>query len=156
MNDGWNINAGIDESNAKEGIVFLPKDAFFSAEMIRSHLKKRFHVKKIGVIVTDTKSLPLRVGTIGRSIGFAGFEPIKSYIGKKDIFGRKSRVTKSNFVDALSAAAVMIMGEGNEKTPIAIIENAPVKFISRPLLAKEKILSISPNKDIFAAVYKVC
>jgi len=152
VNDEWCINAGVDESNAKNKIVLLPKNAFKVAEQIRKNLKKRFSLKHLGVIITDTKSIPLRVGTIGRSIAYIGFNPLKSYIGKKDLFGRKSRLTQSNIADALAASAVLVMGEGDEQIPIIIIKNAPVKFTNKN--PKKHInLAHLPKTDIYAQVY---
>ena len=149
----WRINAGIDESNAKDKIILLPKNPFETAELIQKKLIKKFNLKRLGILITDTKSLPLRIGTIGKAIGYAGFKPLKNYIGKKDLFGRKSRYTQSNIADALAASAVLIMGEGNEQVPIVIIRNAPIQFISKKISDKYKNLSISPEKDIYANVY---
>ncbi|MEK7582601.1 MAG: coenzyme F420-0:L-glutamate ligase [Patescibacteria group bacterium] len=155
--DGWCINAGADESNANGGIILLPKNAQKTAEAIRKKFVRHFSHKHLGVLITDTKSVPLRVGTIGRAIGYAGFEPLKSYIGEKDLFGRKGRFTQSNVADALAASAVFIMGEGDEQTPIAIIRDAPVHFINikqksaRPAHAN---LVISPGADIYAGAFR--
>ena len=92
---------------------------------------------------------------MGRSIGYAGFEPLKSYVGKKDLFGRKSRFTQSNIADALAASAVVVMGEGNEQTPVAILRDAPVRFTKqRGVNKKSPSLVLLPEKDIYAVVYK--
>ncbi|MDD4803923.1 MAG: coenzyme F420-0:L-glutamate ligase [Candidatus Pacebacteria bacterium] len=152
-NDGWIINAGVDESNADKKVILLPKDSFKTAEILHKKLKRYFSLKKLGVLITDTRSVPLRVGTIGRALGYAGFKPLKSYIDKPDIFGRKSRVTVSNVADALASTAVLVMGEGNEQTPISLIKNPPVIFVSKPLLKKMKCLAFPPEKDIFSKVF---
>lgn len=153
--DGWCLNAGIDESNADGQLILAPTNPFITAKQIRRHLIKKFKLKQLGLIITDTKSLPLRQGTIGRTLGYAGFEALKSYVGKKDLFGRASRLTETNIADALSASAVLVMGEGSEQTPLAIIKDAPVKFTNKDIsLSKEKNLSLPPDKDIFAKVYK--
>lgn len=153
-NNEWHINAGIDESNAKDKIILLPKNPFKVAKLIQKKLIKKFRLKFLGILITDTKSLPLRVGTIGRAIGYAGFKPLKNYIGRKDLFGRKSRYTQSNIADALAASAVLIMGEGNEQIPIVIIRNSPAQLISKKISDKKyKNLSIPPEKDIFTYVY---
>jgi coenzyme F420-0:L-glutamate ligase len=151
--DGWGINAGVDESNAENSLILLPKDSFASAEMLLNNLKKYYSVQRLGVLITDTRSIPLRVGTVGRALGFAGFLPTKSYIGKKDLFGRESRVTISNHADALASAAVLVMGEGNEQTPIAIISHAPVEFTLKSLSEDDQQLAFPPEKDIFSKVY---
>lgn len=151
---GWEINAGVDESNADEGLILLPKDSWQSAEKLQTELKEMFGIKNLGVIISDTKSIPLRIGTVGRVIGCAGFLPIKSYVGEKDLYGRKSRVTISNIADALATSAVLMMGEGDEQTPLAIIKNAPVSFTDKSLNKKDKELNLSPEQDIFSYVYK--
>ena len=154
MNDGWGINAGVDESNADAELILLPKNPNKTAEVLLHKLKKYYSIQKLGILITDTRSVPLRVGTIGRAIGYAGFKPLKNYIGKDDLFGRKSRVTQSNIPDALAASATFVMGEGNEQTPLAVVSGAPIQFTSKALSEKMKHLSLSPEKDIFSQIYK--
>ncbi len=153
QNNEWGINAGVDESNADNELILLPQHVFTTAEEIQKKLCKTFSLKYLGVLITDTRSIPLRIGTVGRPIGFAGFHPIKSYIGENDLYGRKSRITQSNLVDALAAAAVLTMGEGAERCPLAIITDAPVIFTSTQLPKKKHILSLSPEEDIYARLY---
>src|ERR1700733_13786835 len=38
------VNAGIDESNAKRGMILLPKDSFASAKMLRSSLLQKYKI----------------------------------------------------------------------------------------------------------------
>jgi coenzyme F420-0:L-glutamate ligase len=154
-NEGWCINAGVDESNANHRVIMLPNNIFKVADELKEKLSEHYGIKKLGILITDTKSLPLRVGTIGRALGYAGFEPLKNYIGKKDLFGKKSRITKSNIADALSASAVLNMGEGDEQIPIVVIKNAPVKFTKKKFVNnKSSGLSILPEKDIYSYIYK--
>jgi F420-0:gamma-glutamyl ligase len=153
MADGWCINAGIDESNAQQSLILLPKNPFKTAETLYRKCKKKYSLTHFGIILTDTRSTPLRVGTLGRAIGYAGFKPLKSYIGKKDLFNRKSRITQSNIVDALAGAAVCTMGEGSEQTPLGIISDAPVLFSKKTLSKKDKNLFLPPEKDIFSAIF---
>src|SRR3989339_1128917 len=153
--DGWCLNAGVDESNADSQLILLPTKPFQTAEKIRRFLLKKFSLKQLGVIITDTKSLPLRVGTVCRALSYTGFEPIKSYVGQSDLFGRKSRLTESNIADALATSAGLLMGEGDEQTPLVIIKKAPVKFTNKNFSkSKNKGLSQPPEKDIFAKVFK--
>lgn len=147
----WCINAGIDESNAKNKIILLPKNPFKVAQQIQKNLKKHFSIKHLGIIITDTKSTPLRKGTIGRPIAWIGFKPLKSYIGRKDLFGRKSRLTQSNVADSLAASAVLVMGEGNEQIPLILIKNAPVEFVDKKI--KKQSLAFPPKTDIFAKIF---
>ena len=62
-------------------------------------------------------------------------------------------MSQSNIVDSLAAAAVLKMGEGDEQTPMAIIEDVgPIKFseIKNP----EKLLKININQDIYNPLLK--
>lgn len=126
-------SAGIDKSNADGYFVLWPSNPEKSAKKIWKFLKDKFKVKNLGVIITDSHTVPLRRGLIGISIAHFGFVPLYDYRGQKDIFGEKLHVSQSNIPDSLASAAVLIMGEGKEQTPIAIITNLPksVKFTGR-------------------------
>lgn len=41
-NQGWCINAGIDESNVQNGCITLPEDPFAYAQTLLTQLKKRY------------------------------------------------------------------------------------------------------------------
>ncbi|MFY9484334.1 MAG: coenzyme F420-0:L-glutamate ligase [Patescibacteria group bacterium] len=116
-------SAGIDESNGNGYYILWPNNPQKTAVATRKWLAKRFKLNNVGVIITDSKTTPLRWGTTGVALGYSGFEGIKNYVGKKDIFGRALEVTKANVVDPLAAMAVLAMGEGAEQTPIAILED---------------------------------
>lgn len=149
-------SAGIDESNADGYYILWPSDPQKTANEIRKYLKKRFKLKKIGVIITDSKTTPLRWGTSGVAIAHSGFCGLNSYIGKSDIFGRKLKMTKANIMDALAASAVLVMGEGSEQTPLAIIVDVLfVKFQVRDPSRKElRGLKIKMDDDLYAPMLK--
>src|SRR6266508_2193439 len=69
--------------------------------------------------ITDSKTAPLRVGVTGVTLAYSGFQALNDYVGTKDLFGRAWRMIKVNVVDALATAAVLVMGEGSEQTPLA-------------------------------------
>lgn len=117
--------AGIDESNANGHYILLPKDPFKSAKDIQEYLKTRFGLAHVGVLVTDSHSAPLRRGALGVSIGYAGFAPTVNYVGKPDLFGREMKIEVGNMVDALAAAAGVVMGETDECQPVVIIRDVP-------------------------------
>ncbi|MEX1052423.1 MAG: coenzyme F420-0:L-glutamate ligase [Patescibacteria group bacterium] len=112
--------AGIDESNSAGYYTLWPKNPQKTANKLRNYLKKKFNLNKVGVIITDSRIIPLRWGTIGVAIAHSGFLAMKNYIGTPDLFGRTLEVSTSNIADALATAAVLVMGEGSEQTPIAI------------------------------------
>ena len=115
-------NAGIDESNVKEGFAtLLPLDSDTSAKNIR---KKIFeHAKKdVAVIISDTFGRPFRMGQTNCAIGISGLTPVIDYEGTQDTFGKTLRVTAIAIADELSAASELVMGK-TLKTPVAIIRN---------------------------------
>ncbi|MBX9765228.1 coenzyme F420-0:L-glutamate ligase [Patescibacteria group bacterium] len=124
-------NAGIDESNGNGKIILLPKDSYQSAARLRAALKRKYKIKKLGVIIVDSEPIPRRKGVIGIALGYAGFKGVKDYKGKKDLFGRKFKFSSSNIADSLATTAMLTMGEGSERQPLAIILNAPVVFTEK-------------------------
>jgi len=149
--------AGIDESNGAGYFILWPKNLQKTANEIRKYLGRKFSVKKIGVIITDSKTTPLRWVTTGIAIVHSGFTALNNYIGKPDIFGRKFKVTKANVLDALAASAVLVMGEGAEQTPLAVIEDVPfVKFQNRDPSEKElKDFCINIEDDLYGPLLKI-
>jgi coenzyme F420-0:L-glutamate ligase len=141
------INAGIDESNGSGHYILWPKDPMASAAYIRKYLMEKNSITHLGVVITDSRTMPLRWGVFGTAIAHAGFMGLKNYIGTKDIFSRKLIHTQANIAEGLAAAAVLVMGEGDECTPVAIIEDVPfVEFTDRPNI----IDTIALEADIYA------
>lgn len=143
-------SAGIDESNADGKLILLPKDSFKTAATLRLKLKKQFKLKQLGVIITDSRTIPLRAGTTGVSLGYAGLQGLKQYRGQKDIFGRKFEFARVSVVDSLAAAAVLEMGEGNECQPLALIKEAPLKFQNQ---INRHELDIDIEEDMYAPFF---
>jgi F420-0:gamma-glutamyl ligase len=114
-------SAGIDMSNGKGHMVLWPKEPMKMAKEIYTYLKKRYGLKELGVLITDSHVVMMRTGVVGVSIGHFGFNPVKPYMGEPDIFGRILQYERTNIADALAATAVLEMGEGVEQTPLAII-----------------------------------
>ncbi|MFH1029897.1 MAG: coenzyme F420-0:L-glutamate ligase [bacterium] len=124
-------SAGIDESNANGKLILLPKDSFKTARELRKKLQHKYGVKRLGVLITDSHTAPMRKGVTGIALGYAGFCGIKDYRGLRDIFGRKFKFSQVNIADSLAVAAVLVMGEGNEQYPLSIIKEAPVEFCDK-------------------------
>lgn len=144
-------NAGVDESNANGKLILLPKDSYKSAQLIRAYLRKKFRLKKLGVIITDSRLLPLRAGVVGISLGYAGFKGIKNYIGKPDLFGRPFEFSKTDIADSLATAAVLVMGEGTEKQPLCVISDAPIEFTNK---INRTELKIDIKEDIYKPLFE--
>ncbi|MBI4101402.1 MAG: coenzyme F420-0:L-glutamate ligase [Candidatus Nealsonbacteria bacterium] len=148
--------AGIDESNGAGYFILWPKDPQGTANQVRRYLISRFSIQNAGVIITDSKTTPLRWGTTGASVAQSGFSTLNDYIGKPDIFGRKLKVTKANIADALASSAVLVMGEGSEQTPLAIIKDIPfVRFQRRNPSQKEiKEARINMADDLYGPLLR--
>jgi len=142
--------AGIDESNANGYYILWPNSIQKTAKKIALFLRNKFHLKKLGVIITDSHSIILRRGTIGICIGFYGFEPLNDYRGQPDIFARQLKITQANVADALAVLSVLSMGEGKEQTPIAVIEDIDfINFTDKYYSEKNNPILVPREEDIY-------
>jgi coenzyme F420-0:L-glutamate ligase/coenzyme F420-1:gamma-L-glutamate ligase len=139
-------NSGVDQSNAKDEFtaILLPLDPDKSASRIRKSLLRMLG-KQVAVVVTDTFGRPFRNGQTNVAIGVAGILPLKSYIGKSDMYGKTLRVTEIAIVDEISSAAELVMGKAN-RVPVAIVRGCEFE--------QERKASIGPllrdkSKDLF-------
>ncbi len=120
-------NAGVDESNVKEGYAtLLPINSDISAQTIRNKIKEQTN-KNVAVIISDTFGRPFRMGQTNCAIGISGLNPIMNYAGTLDSFGKILRITEIAVADELSAAAELVMGKAL-KCPIAIIRDYSFKI----------------------------
>lgn len=144
-------SAGVDESNADGKLVLLPRDSFAAAEVLREKLRRRFDLKNLGVLVTDSRLLPLRAGVVGVALGYAGFKGVRDYRGAKDIFGRAMQYSRTDVADSLATAAVLEIGEGAEQQPLCVIENAPVEYIE---VVDRNELHIDIKDDVYRPLFE--
>lgn len=146
-------DAGIDRSNGRGYYILWPKNTKKLLREIRAFLKKKYQIKKLGLIAIDSHLIPLRAGTVGISTGFFGFKPWKDYRGKPDIFGRRLKYTRANIVDPLAAICALLMGEGNEQSPILLVRGLNfVKFTNHDMT---RDLFYPPHMDIYKPLLKV-
>lgn len=148
--------AGIDESNANGFYILWPKDPKRSAKEIYKWTRKTYKVKDIGIVITDSHSIPLRRGVLGFALSHYGFAPLNDYRGKRDLFGRAFHISQTNVADGLASAAVVAMGEGAEQTPLALITDIPfVSFISKPKRSKKEFSSfeVPMKEDLYAPFF---
>jgi len=122
---GWVcLNAGIDKSNVSaESDLYslLPEDPDESARRIRREIM-RLTGKNVGVVICDTYSRPFRRGQTEFAIGVAGVKVFRDYRGERDLFGYVLQVKNVAVVDELACAAELLMGQGNEAIPVAIVK----------------------------------
>jgi coenzyme F420-0:L-glutamate ligase len=144
--------AGIDRSNIKKGYAVLwPEEPYKEALKLWKALRKKYNLKKLGVIICDSICLPLRKGVSAIALGYAGFKGVEDVRREKDLYGNKLKVTQKAAADMLSAAANLEMGEGNESKPFVIIRNAPVKFTNA--VPKKDSLVISRKDCLYAPLH---
>lgn len=135
-------NSGVDQSNVpgEKVVALLPKDPDRSAREIRKQIELKTG-KKVAVIVSDTHGRPLRDGEINVAIGVAGLNAIRDRRGDKDLFGYTLRIKRTAIADELASAAELVMGQGDEAIPVALIrgyrfnvtEDATARDIVRPV-----------------------
>ena len=149
---GWVcLNAGVDKSNVStenDLYTLLPVDPDESARRIRGEIV-RLTGKRVGVIICDTYSRPFRRGQMEFAIGVSGVKVFKDYRGEKDLFGYVLRVKNVAIIDELACAAELLMGQGSEAVPVAI-----VKDLKRVELCEEKEssmgeLRLAEHEDFF-------
>ena len=152
MNDGVLItettqgficaNAGVDESNVKNGYVtLLPKNADATAKKLKDQVFQKIG-KDVAVLISDTFGRPFREGQTNCAIGIAGISAITDYVGTKDTFGKTLHVSAIAVADEICSAAELVMGKALN-TPIAIVRN--YKYHSSDSLAKDMIRSKSTD-----------
>lgn len=118
------VNAGLDQSNVEDHYLLLPENPQQSAGKIWRYLREAYDLKKVGVIITDSKTIPLKWGTMGAALAACGFQGLVDKVGQPDLFGRPLEMTKVNVAEGLAAAAVVEMGEVAEAQPLAVITDA--------------------------------
>jgi F420-0:gamma-glutamyl ligase len=146
-------SAGIDESNTDGFFVLWPEDPQQTANELRAFIRTRFNVKNIGVIITDSSSMPpMRAGAIGILLAHSGFLAVKQLAGTSDLFGRKFKVSQSAIGSGLAAATNVVMGEGAEQTPIALISELPFVTFQSADPTPEELVSVylDPQMDLYA------
>lgn len=117
-------NAGIDASNVADGRLLLwPRDPDASARAIRARLGGDVP-GGIAVIISDSLGRAWRMGTVGTAIGCAGIRPVRDRCGEEDLFGRVLQATRIGVADEIAAAASLVIGEGAEGIPVAVVRGA--------------------------------
>ncbi len=132
-------NAGVDRKNApKQSVVLWPSNSDASSQAIRDSIQTRLG-KKVGVVIVDSRVTPLRLGTVGLAIGCAGFQPVRDLRGTRDLSGRRIEITRHAIADGIAAAAHLVMGEADERTPFVVVRGAPALFQGRSGIGPAKL-----------------
>jgi coenzyme F420-0:L-glutamate ligase / coenzyme F420-1:gamma-L-glutamate ligase len=142
------LNAGVDKSNVEGSDTYclLPKDPKLSAARIAKRILDRTG-KIVQVIVTDTYSRPFRAGQTEFTIGASGLDPFVDYRGAKDLFGNVLKFKFVSITDELACAAELVMGQGAEGVPAAIIKGTNrIRVRTRNVGSK---LTMDRRRDLF-------
>lgn len=122
-------SAGIDESNSPSGgYLLFPKNPYASLKKLWTQLTAKRQIQKLGLLMTDSHTTPLRRGVTGAAVAHWGFKAVQDCRGKLDLYNKELKVTTINNIDALAAAAVWTMGEGSESCPLALIESTTLEW----------------------------
>jgi len=142
------LNAGIDKSNVagRDNYALLPEDPDEAARKLRTDIMK-LTGNRVSVVICDTYSRPFRRGQVEFAIGIAGIKPFKNYRGQRDLFGYVLRVKNVAIVDEIASAAELVMGQGREAIPVAIIKNLNRAEESEASSIRD--LNISKQEDLF-------
>jgi coenzyme F420-0:L-glutamate ligase / coenzyme F420-1:gamma-L-glutamate ligase len=126
-------NAGIDRSNVAgtERVLLLPSNPDASAATLHSEMAARLGVGP-AVVVSDSFGRPWRKGVTNVALGAAGLPALIDRRGETDRNGRKLEVTEVAFADLLASAAGLVMGEGSEGIPAALLTGLEWSAPARP------------------------
>jgi coenzyme F420-0:L-glutamate ligase/coenzyme F420-1:gamma-L-glutamate ligase len=116
-------NAGIDRSNVggENRVLLLPQDPDASAAQLRAKLTTSLGVE-LAVVISDSFGRPWRKGVTNVALGAAGLPSLIDRRGETDRNGRKLEVTEVAFADLIASAAGLVMGEGAEGVPAALLK----------------------------------
>ncbi len=150
------VSAGIDESNADNQYILWPSDPQKSVNDLWKFLRAHYGVKNVGVIMTDSTSRPLTWGVTGAAVAYCGFEPLKSYIDKPDLFGRLMVMEQVSVAQSLAVAGTYMTGEGDESTPIAVIADIPSIVFQDHVPTEEELTKLRGDieEDVYAPLLK--
>ena len=102
---------------------------------LASDLREELQAQRTGaasrVIINDSHGRAWRNGTVGVAIGASGMPALLDLRGEPDLFGRALRITQVGFADELAAAASLLMGQGDEGTPIVLIRGVQLRAARR-------------------------
>lgn len=155
--EAFEINSGVDIKNSPIGLetVDIPNPNKVAGE-IRSQILGMIG-KKLGILIIDSNWYPLRNGSIGFTVGLAGFEPSKNCTidengnPAKDIYGRPVPLARHDVADDIAAAAHLLIGEAGERVGVVLARNTPAQFSDNPDYSS---LFLSPKECTIMRTFK--
>jgi coenzyme F420-0:L-glutamate ligase/coenzyme F420-1:gamma-L-glutamate ligase len=127
-------NAGVDHSNVAspdgqpgEWVLLLPENPDASAMRLRKEIQDSTGAN-IGILIIDSHGRAWRLGTVGITIGIAGFPALLDMRGKPDLYGNTLVVTQVGLADEVAAGASALMGQADEGRPIVHVRGLPYEL----------------------------
>ncbi len=121
-------NAGLDQSNAGEGMIIgWPEDPVKSVGQLQRDLSEKTG-GAVGIVLSDSCSMPRRKGVIAVALTVAGFDPLVNQEGRTDLYGRALGMTTEAVADQLATAANAVMGNADQSIPAAVIRDHNIPF----------------------------
>lgn len=142
-------NAGIDQSNLgdkrSDEALLLPENPDASAARLADDLSERTGCR-VGVVISDSFGRPWRYGVTQVAIGAAAMPALIDRRGQADRDGRVLQVTQIAIGDMVACAAGLVMGEGAEGIPVAIVRGVEIgEAKDRPASDIVRV----PDEDLF-------
>jgi F420-0:gamma-glutamyl ligase len=149
INHAFALNAGLDPYG--NYYVLLPFNPQQIAKELHDYLKQKYKLDKLGIIITDSHSTPLRRGVMGYAVGYHGINPINDPKGRADYSSNTV-----NVVDSLASMGVLYLGESQHaeapSTPIVIAMNIDiVEFTEKDY---SHLFFVDSKEDLFAPLMK--
>lgn len=148
-------NAGLDESNvAANFAIGWPRDPVASVRRLQSALLRHSVIATptppLAVIITDSCCRPRRLGVTAFALASCGIDPLSPQAGKKDLFGKKLRITTEAIADQLATAANFVMGNAGQGIPAVIIRDHDLPCTD----FCDWVSGIDPQEDLFAPLLR--
>ncbi|MDX9730976.1 MAG: coenzyme F420-0:L-glutamate ligase [Bdellovibrionales bacterium] len=149
------VAAGIDESNSMNGdYILYPESPGESARWLWNELRKQWQLQELGIVLTDSRTSPLRFGTTGFCVAHSGFRALESMVGQPDLFQRPLTMTKINKADALAATATILMGEAAEAIPLVLFHNTAALKITFTENSNPDELKPTLHEDMYYPLFE--
>ena len=123
-------NAGVDQSNTSINgeLVLLPSDPDGSARRLRAALESALGVQP-ALVIADSFGRAWRLGQTDVAIGVAGLDPLDTWAGRTDAYGRTLHATSIAVADAVAAAADLARAKDSSRP--AVLVRGLKRFVTR-------------------------
>ena len=139
-----NINAGLDRSNIEQDnniVLLLPDNPSASAINLQESISRKSN-QSISLIISDSMTRPYRSGVTNFALASSNLQSLIDLKGELDIYGNTLKSTEIAIADELSAAAGILMGQGDDGQPVIII-----KGFNRDKYSKNDAFNLIVNEE---------